>query len=165
MPRKISWWQGGLLISLVVLFTFSIYGANKPFGCSTSIPYFSSVIFDLEDYDYAKKTVASGSWQIVMLFGALLGGFLTSIFITKSFGIRLVPSLWKDRRGSSVLNRFFWSFIGGFLIVFGARTAGGCTSGHLLSGIPQFAVSSFIFGIAMMISLFITGRIFYRKKD
>lgn len=164
MPKKLTWWQGGILMSIVVLFTFSIFGANKPLGCSTSVPYFSSQIFGLEDYEYAKQSVSSGSWQVLMLFGSLVGGFLTSIFITKSFGLKFIPSLWRERKGSSVVKRFVWSFIGGFLIVLGARLAGGCTSGHLLSGIPQLAVSGLVFGTAMMISLFITGYFFYKKR-
>jgi uncharacterized membrane protein YedE/YeeE len=162
VPRKISWWQGGILMSFVVLFTFSIFGANRPLGCSTSIPYFSSEIFGLEDLEYAQKSVSSGSWQVVLLFGALVGGLLTSLFITKSFGFKAVPTLWRERKGGSVLKRFFWSFVGGFMIVFGARLAGGCTSGHLLSGLPQMAVSGMIFGFTMMIALFITGYFFYK---
>jgi len=164
MPKKLSWWQGGILMSLVVLFTFSIFGANKPLGCSTSIPYIASHIFELEEYEYAQKSISSGTWQVVLLAGALVGGFLTSMFITKSFGFKYIPSLWAERKGKSILNRFFWSFIGGFLIVFGARFAGGCTSGHFLSGLPQLAVSGIIFGIFMMIGLFITGHYFYKKE-
>jgi hypothetical protein len=163
MPRKLSWWQGGLLIAILVLFTFSVFGANKPFGCSTSIPFFSSIVFDLEDYEYAKKVISSGSWQTVMLTGAFIGGLLTSIFITKSFSFKFMPSLWKQKRGNSIIGRTFWSFIAGFMMVFGARFAGGCTSGHMLSGIPQTALSGFIFAIFVITSLLITARIFYKK--
>jgi len=164
MPRKINWWQGGILMSIVVLFTFSTFGANQPLGCSTSIPYFSSEILGLKDYEYSKEIANHGSWELLMLFGALVGGLFTSIFITKSFGFKYVPSLWKERKGGSVVKRFIWSFIGGFLIVFGARLAGGCTSGHFLSGVPQMAVSSLIFGVFMMIGLFATGYFFYKER-
>ena len=163
IPKKLSWWQGGILMAIIVIFTFSSFGADRPLGCSTSVPYISSHLFNLEEYEYAQKSVNSGAWQVVLLLGALLGGLLTSVFITKSFGFKLIPSLWKERKGNSVIERFIWSFIGGFLIVFGARLAGGCTSGHFLSGLPQLAVSGIIFGLFMMIGLFITGYFFYKK--
>lgn len=46
----------------------------------------------------------------------------------------------------------------------GARMSGGCTSGHILSGGMQLALSSFIFAIFVFASLLITGRFFYREK-
>jgi uncharacterized membrane protein YedE/YeeE len=163
MPKKLKWWQGAILMSLIVLFTFSIFGANRPLGCSTSIPYISSQVFGLGDFEYAQKTTNSGAWEILLLLGSLVGGFFTSVFITKSFGFKFVPSLWKERKSDSVKSRFFWSFVGGFLIVIGARLAGGCTSGHMLSGIPQLAISGFVFGFFTIIALLITGHFFYKK--
>jgi uncharacterized membrane protein YedE/YeeE len=165
MPRKLTWWQGGILMSLVVLFTFSIFGANRPLGCSTSIPYISSEVFNLKEYEYSNKVVNSGAWQVVLLTGALIGGFFTSIFLTKSFSFKFIPSLWRERKNSSITSRFLWSFIGGFLLVFGARLAGGCTSGHLLSGVPQTAVSAFIFAVVTIGAVLVTGHFFYRRDD
>ena len=58
--------------------------------------------------------------------------------------------------------RYRDAFIGGVLIVFGARLAGGCTSGHIISGMTQLAVSGFIFaatvfGGGMLAARFIKG--------
>ena len=51
---------------------------------------------------------------------------------------------------------------GGFLIAFGARLAGGCTSGHIISGITQLAVSGLLFGAAVFGSGMLTARILKR---
>jgi uncharacterized membrane protein YedE/YeeE len=54
--------------------------------------------------------------------------------------------------------RYRDAFIGGFLIVFGARIAGGCTSGHIISGITQLSVSGFIFAAGVFATGIITAK-------
>ncbi len=162
-PKRINWWQGGILIAIIILISFSILGADRPVGASTGIAYLGSEMFGLGDSEYGKKVLNSGSWEIIFLIGVLIGGFLTSVFITKTFKIRVLPPLWKKHKNSSIPSRLFWSFIGGFLVVFGARLAGGCTSGHFLSGASQTAVSGLIFGGVVIIFLIITGRLFYKN--
>ncbi len=100
-----------------------------------------------------------------MLLGALFGGFVTSVFITKSFRISLIPTGWKKYKNNSVLSRLLWSFVSGFFMIIGARLAGGCTSGHFMSGMSQMAISSMIFGAVVMIALVITGKFFYNTKE
>ena len=99
-----------------------------------------------------------------MLLGALFGGFVTSVFITKTFRISLIPSGWREHKNNSVLSRLLWSFFSGFILILGARLAGGCTSGHFMSGMSQLAMSAMIFGGVVIITLIITGRVFYNKK-
>ena len=86
---RLPWWMGGILMSMLLLLTFSVFGADRPIGASTYVPYFAGIIFDLdpEKYSYLKHIEDSGAWEGVMLFGALFGGFVTSVFITKSFRI------------------------------------------------------------------------------
>lgn len=167
MTNRLPWWVGGILMAGLLLLTFSIYGANRPLGASTYVPYFAGLLFDLdpEKYSYLKKINNPGAWEGIMLLGALFGGFVTSVFITKTFRISFIPSGWKVYKNSSVVSRLIWSFIAGFFLIIGARMAGGCTSGHFMSGIGQLAISSMIFGTAVMISLVITGRFFYKTKD
>jgi len=50
-------------------------------------------------------------------------------------------------------------------MIIGARLAGGCTSGHFMSGMSQMAISAMIFGVVVMIVLVITGRLFYNVKE
>ncbi len=166
MSNRLPWWVGGILMAALLLLTFSIFGANRPIGSSTYVPYFAGVLFDLdvEKYSYLKEVKNAGAWEGVMLFGALIGGFVTSVFITKSFRLSLVPTAWKKYKNNSVLSRILWSFLSGFIMVIGARLAGGCTSGHFMSGMSQLAISSMIFGAVVMVALLITGKYFYNTK-
>jgi len=154
------------LMSFLLLFTFSIFGADRPIGASTYVPYFSGIIFGLdpEKYSYLKEVKNAGAWEGVMLLGALFGGFITSVFITKSFRLSLIPTAWKKYKNNSVSSRLMWSFTAGFIMIIGARLAGGCTSGHFLSGMAQTAISAMIFGGVVIASLLITGRLFYNTK-
>ncbi len=166
MKRRLSWWQGGILMALLLLFTFSTFGAGRPLGASTYVPYFAGILFDLdpEKYPYLKEVHNAGAWEGVMLLGALLGGFVTSIFITKSFRLSVIPTGWKKYKNNSVVSRLVWSFVSGFLLIIGARLAGGCTSGHFLSGMSQTAISSMIFGGVVLVTLVVTGKIFYKSE-
>ena len=164
---RLPWWTGGILMSGLLLLTFSVFGADRPIGASTYVPYFADLVFDLdpEKYSYLKEIQNAGAWEGVMLMGALFGGFVTSVFITKSFRISLIPSGWKKHKNSSVLSRLLWSFVSGFFMIIGARLAGGCTSGHFMSGMSQMAISSMIFGTVVMIAVVITGKLFYHTKE
>ena len=167
MFSRLPWWVGGILMAGLLLLSFSIYGANRPIGASTYVPYFAGIIFNLnpENYEYLKEIQNAGAWEGIMLFGALVGGFITSVFITKSFRFSLIPTAWKKYKNNSILSRLLWSFFAGFFMIIGARIAGGCTSGHFMSGMSQLAISSIIFGAVVMISLLITGRYFYKRDE
>lgn len=166
MIRRIPWWVGGILMALLLLFTFAVFGADRPLGASTYVPYFAGILFDLdpEKYSYLKAVHNAGSWEGVMLLGALTGGFFTAVFITKSFRFSIMPVAWKKYKNGSVASRLFWSFVSGFFMIIGARMAGGCTSGHFLSGMSQTAISSMIFGGVVLTSLLVTGHFFYKKE-
>lgn len=64
-----------------------------------------------------------------------------------------VPTLWMKRFGPSRAVRYAGAVVGGAILVYGARMAGGCTSGHALSGGMQLSVSGWVF----MTAFFITG--------
>jgi len=166
MPRKIPWWVGGLSMSLLFYFTFSVWGADRPIGASTGMSYISNMIFGItpEESEYAALIEESGAWQAVMLIGVFFGGLFMSLFVTKTFHISYIPTLWIERKNSSVRSRMIWSFIAGFLLVFGARLAGGCNAGHILSGGSQIALSGIIFAVVALGTGIITGRFFYKKR-
>jgi hypothetical protein len=168
MIKRIPWWVGGILMSLLLLFTFTVFGADRPIGASTYVPYFAGMIFDLDPqkYTYLQKIDKSGSWEGVLLLGVLFGAFFNAIFITKTFRLSVVPAAWKRYKNNSVTSRLIWSFISGFFLIIGARLAGGCTSGHFMSGMSQTAISSIIFGAVVLVSLVVTGKLFYKdSKD
>ena len=166
MIRRIPWWVSGILMALQLIFSFSTFGADRPIGASTYVPYLAGILFDLdqEKYTYLKEIHEAGSWEGVMLLGALVGAFFTAVFVTKSFRISVVPTAWKKYKNSSVLSRLFWSFVSGFTMIVGASMAGGCTSGHFLSGMMQTAISSMIFGGVVLVALLVTGRYFYKQE-
>ncbi|WP_457743801.1 YeeE/YedE thiosulfate transporter family protein [Sulfurimonas sp.] len=167
MPKKIPWWVGGIAMSLLFYFSFSVWGGDRPIGASTGMAYLSTIIFgmDVKNYVYIREIQESGAWEGVMLIGAFFGGLFTTVFITKSFHISYIPTLWKARKNSSIKSRMMWSFIAGFLLMFGARLAGGCNAGHVLSGGSQLAVSGFIFTIIALGTGMLFGRFFYKPKE
>jgi len=167
MIKKIPWWMSGALMALLLLFTFSVFGANRPIGASTYVPYLAGILFDLDPskYVYLKEIHNPGSWEGVFLLGVLLGSFFSAIFVTKTFRFVVIPSAWKKYKNHSALSRLVWSFVAGFFLIIGARMAGGCTSGHFLSGMTQTAFSSMIFGAVVLISLIVTGKLFYKERS
>lgn len=167
MNKKIPWWLGSIFMTILLLFTFSVIGGDRPIGASTYVPYFAGILFDLDPdkYTYLKEIHNPGSWEGVLLLGVLVGTFLNAVFITKTFRLTILPSGWKKYKNNSVKSRLFWSFVSGFFLIIGARLAGGCTSGHMLSGMTQTAFSSIIFGVVVMISLVITGKLFYKERS
>ena len=153
-------------MALLLLYTFSIFGANRPIGASIYVPYYAGILFGMYPKDtYLQEIEKAGAWEGVMLLGALVGGFITSVFITKTFRFSVMPTAWKKYKNNSIVSRLFWSFFSGFLLILGARLASGCTSGHFLSGMSQTAFSSMIFGVVVLVTLLVTGRLFYNTKE
>jgi uncharacterized protein len=83
-------------------------------------------------------------WYMMLIVGVFLGSLLSSTLSGDRSSIT-VPPLWRWRFGESAAKRFAAAFFGGGLMVFGARVAGGCTSGHGISGTLQLAVQSWTF--------------------
>jgi len=102
------------------------------------------------------------SWQTALILGVFIGSYLAGAFHRKSPD-QTVPTVWKKNFGPNKKVRYFGAFCGGVIILLGARIAGGCTSGHAISGGMQLAVSGWVF----MISLFAVGvptaLLLYRK--
>jgi uncharacterized membrane protein YedE/YeeE len=95
-------------------------------------------------------------WQMSLDIALITGAFLAA-WLGRSLRAESVPSLWAERFGPSVLKRFAAAFVGGVILMFGARMAGGCTSGHGISGGLQLAVSSWVFFVSMFVSGVVTA--------
>ena len=76
----------------------------------------------------------------------------------------VIPPSWRNRFGPSAGKRAAACLLGSFLVLFGARMAGGCTSGHTLSGGVQLALSAWLFTAAMLVTFFAVGRFAYRDS-
>jgi uncharacterized membrane protein YedE/YeeE len=83
-------------------------------------------------------------WYMMLLVGVFIGALL-SAWLSGDRSKITVPPLWRWRFGDSIAKRFVAAFLGGMLMVLGARIAGGCTSGHGISGTLQLAVQSWLF--------------------
>ncbi|MBI3355901.1 MAG: YeeE/YedE family protein [Nitrospirae bacterium] len=160
------WWASGLAIGLVLILAVALV---QPIGFSTQYVVLDGVLLHkvLPDVDNQSSYLAAtaGGWTLAtyeffFVVGIPIGAFLAS-FATKRFSRRLVPSTWAHRFGSMPGRRLVWSFIGGFILLFGARFGGGCTSGHMISGVSQLAVSSLIFSAALFVSAIVTARWLY----
>jgi hypothetical protein len=134
--------------------------SNRPIGASTSYPFLADVIASATDNEYFRSIHVPGQWEMVFLCGAFISGLGVSLW-KKEFKIQIVHSRWAQYMGDSTAKRIIWSLVGGFILIFGARMAGGCTSGHILSGGMQLAMSSLIFAAFVFISLILTGKLFY----
>lgn len=87
----------------------------------------------------------------MLVAGVFIGAYLSSKFSgDRGSPASGVPALWQRRFGPSRAKRYAGAFFGGALLMFGARLAQGCTSGHGISGALQLAVSSWLF-VAMFV--------------
>ncbi|MFP3210386.1 MAG: YeeE/YedE thiosulfate transporter family protein [Thermocladium sp.] len=108
------------------------------------------------------KPFSEIGWEPLSDLGTFLGGLISSVFITRRFmGFKQwTPHIWTNRFGTGKL-RPLAAFLGAFMVLFGARMANGCASGHILSGNLQMAVSSFAFFMAVLAGAIITAYIVY----
>jgi uncharacterized protein len=158
-----KWLYSGIGLAVLNAIVFLTVGTNRIIGASTAYPYVSDIITGTTQNSYFTKIEGPGSWELLFLTGAFISGLAISLF-RKEFKITVIHTNWKKYKGSSVSKRLIWAFFGGFILIIGARLAGGCTSGHVLSGGMQLAASSLIFAVFVFAGLLITGKYFYRQK-
>jgi uncharacterized membrane protein YedE/YeeE len=102
-------------------------------------------------------------WYLMLLFGVFIGALLSS-WLSGDRSRVSVPPLWRWRFGDSTARRFAAAFVGGAVMVLGARIAGGCTSGHGISGTLQLAVQSWTFIILAFASAVATAFLVFGKE-
>ena len=83
---------------------------------------------------------------------------------SKSFKWQAVPDMWRERFGSGKTKRAAAAFLGGVIALFGARLAGGCPSGHGLSGSLQMAVSGLIALVCFFAGGAFVARLIYPRR-
>ncbi|MBT4363729.1 MAG: YeeE/YedE family protein [Desulfobacteraceae bacterium] len=96
---------------------------------------------------YAKSVANPMNYSFIFVLAMLVGGFLASrLQATPTDKKELTaPEVWRTRFGDSPIKRYLVSFIGGVLVLLGSRLAGGCTSGHMMSGMMQTSLSGYLF--------------------
>ncbi|TNE72436.1 YeeE/YedE family protein [bacterium] len=161
------WYVAGPLIGLTVPVLLII--GNKSFGISSSLRHTCAACFPANikffNYDWKKE-----KWNMFFVLGILLGGILTANFLLSSDPIDINPELKAELAAYGITEikglvpeqLFSWEFLatpkglimivlGGFLVGFGARYAGGCTSGHAIMGISTLQWPSVVAAACFMI--------------
>lgn len=170
----ISWKVAGIALGLLLTLATALV---QPLGVSTQFvvtdamvahsvaPEFAESNTYLSKYGEQSDWGPGYGWMLVL--GMLVGGGITArIFRGKqpAQDKGSLPQMWSDQFGDSTVKRNTAAFCGGVLLLFGARLAGGCTSGHMISGISQLALSSFIFGVVTFGAAILMAKFLYRGR-
>ncbi|NIP84713.1 MAG: YeeE/YedE family protein [Planctomycetales bacterium] len=188
-PRgQLDWLRGGLLLGIAFLLAVALM---KPIGVSTQFVILDGILWRLGDPDlvradpeaksgyassnpylnssggkYAKAIAHPWNYSFVFVIALAVGALLSS----RLGGPRVdrdaarAPPVWRARCGDKLGLRYVSVFIAGILVLFGARLAGGCTSGHMMSGMMQTALSGYLFSLgAFVVGIPLAMGIFGRK--
>lgn len=168
--KQWHWFLSGTILGLIFIVAVALV---KPIGVSTQFVIFDGVAWNsvqelvVKDSGaksgyssfnayinksggkYAKSIAEPLNYSYVFVFAMILGGFTASKLKDKESKEenKSLPKVWEDRFGKSKTKRYFTSFLGGILTLFGSRLAGGCTSGHMMSGMMQTSVSGYLFAL------------------
>lgn len=172
-PRWSPYWVG-TGIGILSWITFDLMG--KALGVSTSLVRAAGALekFVAETHvlsnAYFTRYLGTAvepkpvfEWQFALVIMLVLGAFLSARLSGEKFREE-VPRLWEWRFGSSRKLRYGAAFLGGAVLLFGARLAGGCTSGHGISGSMQLALSSWSFFLSMFVAGVVTALMLYGKN-
>ena len=169
------WYIAGPLIGLTVP-ALLILG-NKSFGISSSLRHICAACVPANipffKYDWKKE-----AWNLFFVFGILLGGLLAIGVFANPNPIQVNPKLVTELSGYGITNYnnlvpedimnwsallslkgFLLIVVGGFLVGFGTRYAGGCTSGHAIMGLSNLQWPSLVATICFMIGGFIMANL------
>lgn len=158
----------GILAVLSVVVTTLVIDKPKYLGASTTFVRASGLAEQavtpehVADNAYFQKTKIKVDWQMMFVVG-VFGGALLASQLGRSAKFETVPPIWEKRFGPSPVIRAVGAFIGGAVLLFGARLAGGCPSGHGLSGNMQLAVSGLLALVFFMVGGILTARLVYGK--
>ncbi len=158
----------GVLAILSVVVSTQVLEKPKYLGASTTFVRSAGMIEQtvapdhVAENTYFQSKKVKVDWQFMVLVGILIGAFGASR-LDGSFKSEGTPPMWRDRFGTKVSTRAIGAFLGGIVAMFGARMAGGCPSGHGLSGLMQMSVSGFIAMAGFFVGGIIVARLIYRN--
>ena len=166
------WYVAGPIIALVMVMLL-LFG--KSFGVSSNLRTVCSIVGAGKVNEFFRFDWKSQIWNLVFVAGAIIGGYIAHTFMTidhtvdlnpatvanlESFGMKDVGSSYAPTalfglEALSNIKGWLILIIGGLLVGFGTRYAGGCTSGHAISGLSNLQLPSLI----AVIGFFIGGLI------
>ena len=162
------WYVAGALIGLTVP-TLLILG-NKAFGISSSLRHICAACLPAAisffAYDWRKE-----AWNLWFVAGIAIGGFIGNTLLNNPAPMVIAPDTVRDLQDLGIhdftsgllpANLFNWSSLftakglvfGGFLVGFGTRYAGGCTSGHAIMGLSNLQWPSLVATVSFMVGGF-----------
>ena len=159
-----NWISAAMALAGIIVFIFATFGPPaSSSGFVSAIKGFLQVVAPgyAESKEHYRMIPGPGSWLMAFVLGMAIGGFIAGR--TFKGPVRDVPEIWEKRFGPSKIRRYFAGFIGGFLILFGSRLAGGCTLGLFMSGSTQLALSGLYFGVVIFAVAMFTSRLVYQE--
>ncbi|AXG68129.1 sulfur transport [Kordia sp. SMS9] len=162
------WYVSGFMIALIM---FLLILVGKNFGMSSNLRTMCSMCGAGNKADFFRFDWKAQRWNLTVVVGAIIGGFIAHEFLTVSDAVAINPKTVADLQalgfesaGTAYLPETLFSLdvfadvknlslliIGGFLVGFGARYAGGCTSGHAISGLSNLQLPSLLAVIGFFI--------------
>lgn len=172
--RRKAWSPYVVGAAIGVLSWFAFATVNKPIGITSAFENTAALTAQAaapgwaqQHSYYAEKAKENKTpkidWEWMLVIGVFFGALLSAA-LSKDRTREKVPPLWAWRFGPSVGKRFAGAFFGAALMMFGARLAQGCTSGHGISGALQLALSSWIFVALLFASAVATTFIIFGKE-
>lgn len=155
------WYVSGPLIALIMALLLLV---GKRFGMSSNLRTLCSIGGAGKFADFFRFDWKAQRWNLIVALGAVIGGYIAMTFLShdntvaisektigalQGLGIddggkNYMPSLLFGTEAFSNPKTLVLLLIGGFLVGFGARYAGGCTSGHAISGLSNLQIPSLI---------------------
>lgn len=166
------WYISGPLIAIIM---FTLIYMGKTFGMSSNLRTFCTIAGAGKKTKFFDFDWKSQKWNLVVVLGAVIGGFIAHFLLSNPINIDLNPDtvgrlseLGFENAGKTLLPPEIYSWdavlslkgltiliVGGFLVGFGTRYAGGCTSGHAITGLSSLQMPSLI----AVIGFFVGGLI------
>lgn len=169
------WYVGGPLIGLTVPALLLL--TNRTFGISSSFRHVCAATFP-GDLQYLKYDWKKELWNLFFVAGILLGGLVVNLFFTNPMPMEIHDSLAQELARAGISDHssllpveiFSWNGLltakglimiaaGGFLVGFGTRYAGGCTSGHSIMGLANLQFGSLVATICFMLGGFLMANL------
>lgn len=188
MNEKFNWLKGGLLLGLVFVVAVSLV---KPVGVSTEFVIIDGVFWNILSPGLVTETLGETpgfestnaylnksngklaatvnnpiGYGVIFVFSMIFGGALSGWFSKKKLSNidKISPAVWRDKFGTPTYKRFLYAFFAGFVVLFGARLAGGCTSGHMMSGMMQTSLSGYLFAAGAFATGIPVAILFFKSK-
>ncbi len=162
------WWLAGLLLGGVQILAVAI---DKPLGVSTQFVVVDTLALKQANPEYVAQhpVISKDSYQKLgggfwLDIGLVLGAFVAALAVGR-WRLQATTAWWRaNHNGKAAVGpRLLTGFIGGFLILLGARFAHGCTSGQFASGWAQLSLAAVPFTITLFGFGMITARLMYPK--